>query len=173
MKRRPTLELRNMIEGERFVGRVSPLPPPPSGASLREWFAGLAINNPVLMTGIEPDSRVSEAVRIADELMKALATTPLPARESMTGLSDEVMTQWANDISEKERRTRVTAPALRRAKGPRTKTRTGVLPPPLSIADTARRASDSFVKVNEILRDAKPTRPAPPSCRYSIIDETK
>jgi hypothetical protein len=55
MRRRPTVELRHIIEHERLF--TSP-PPAPADFTLHEWFAGLAMGNAELMRGIEPDACV-------------------------------------------------------------------------------------------------------------------
>jgi len=54
-------------------GLIESPPPAPSSATLREWFAGLALANPVLMNHVPSEKRASEAVRFADELLHALA----------------------------------------------------------------------------------------------------
>ncbi len=59
-------------------------PPPPSGTSVREWFAGLALMNPTLMSGLSPCERAVEAVRLADELVRALVAPRTPSQESMS-----------------------------------------------------------------------------------------
>jgi|SRR5581483_59161 len=64
-------------------------PPPPAGTTVREWFAGLALMNPALMRDLNPAERVTEAIRLADELVRALAVPRTPSQESMAAPSTE------------------------------------------------------------------------------------
>lgn len=114
-------------------------PPAPSGTTLREWFAGLAMGNPELMRDIAPEARIPEALRVADQLISALMTPRAPSQESMAAPSEEEMQQWDEAVAEaketKERQTRATMPELKR-KPSRTKTLVGVAlpanaPPPV------------------------------------------
>ena len=67
------------MELRAIRGQLLESPPPaPSGASIREWFAGLALSNPELMRDIAPEDRVAEAVRLADELIGGLASPKVP-----------------------------------------------------------------------------------------------
>jgi hypothetical protein len=115
MKRRPTVELKAMIRRENTF--ASP-PPPPANITLREWFAGLAISNSKLMDEIEPSCRAAEAIRIADELIGALATAKLPSKESMAPPSTSDMISWddhvKNETSKKVNNDRPTIPGFKR-----------------------------------------------------------
>lgn len=97
-------------------------PPAPSGTSIREWFAGLAMMNPVLMAGVPAVERAAEAVRLADQLIAALAAPRMPSPESLKPPPREDMANWERQLSEansqKERQARVTCPAIRKAKVP-------------------------------------------------------
>lgn len=152
IRRRPTVELRSIIERERLF--VSP-PPAPPGTSLREWFAGLALGNPSLMDGIEPACRVAEALRIADELLGALSSPRVPSQESMAAPSAEEMQRWDDHVAQenelRERQGRATIPELR-SRPSRTKTLTGVAippnPPPGFTPVGQRSSSPPTVKVD-------------------------
>lgn len=126
-RRRPTVELQAIIMREKVF--ASP-PPAPAGTSLREWFAGLALGNSEIMRDVEPASRIMEALRVADELIKALGQARLPSKESMEPPTEEQMQKWDEAIAEaketKERQTRATMPELRAKRPNRTKTLAGV-----------------------------------------------
>lgn len=96
MKRTKSMEFKAI----RQQLQESP-PPAPSGTTIREWFAGLALMNPVLMTGVEPADRATEAVRLADELVKALEVPRIPSRESMAPPSAEELERWGRDLRAK------------------------------------------------------------------------
>ena len=97
-------------------------PPPPSGTTIREWFAGLALMNQVLMRDIEPAQRVNEAIRLADELMSALAAPRVPAPGSLDVPvdADDLVRSWngmADTVTtsrKKDEQDRVTRPELKR-----------------------------------------------------------
>src|SRR5579864_6062291 len=126
-KRTRSMELRAIRTGMD----ESP-PPPPAGASVREWFAGLALMNPALMQDLSPVERAAEAVRLADELIKALACPRVPSQESMAAPSEAEMVEWdkkvADDNEAKARRGRETQPDIKRRK-PTAAYAFGVLPP--------------------------------------------
>lgn len=111
------MEMRAIISRERVF--ASP-PPAPAGTTLREWFAGLALGNPELMTGIDPAGRIAESLRIADELIVALAARKSPSKESMAAPSEEEMQRWDEHVAEekstKERQSRATMPDLKKRK---------------------------------------------------------
>lgn len=125
MKSRPSIQLKSIME--HIKAAQSP-PPAPANTSLREWFTGLVVANPVIMNGIAPENRVAEAIRIADDLMKALAAPRAPSLESMAAPSEEEMQHWDAVV---ETRTRETVPSV---KSSRKKTLVGVAiptnPPP-------------------------------------------
>ena len=77
VKRTVSMEIRAI----RNMLNESP-PPPPSGTTLREWFAGLALATE-LMKELPVELRAREAVRLADELITALAVPRIPTQESM------------------------------------------------------------------------------------------
>lgn len=147
MNRRPTVELQAIISRERVF--VSP-PPAPSGTSLREWFAGLAMSNPELMRDIAPEARIQEALRVADQLIGALMTPRTPSVESMAAPTEEEMQRWDDAVAEanvtKERQTRATMPEMKARKPSRTKTLIGVAlpsnapPPPVASIHAPMRA---------------------------------
>jgi len=133
-------------------------PPPPHGTTVREWFTGLALMNPELMRGLTPEERVNEAIRLADDLIKALAAPRHPSQESMTvPTTEEGLTQSWNNMADamkqadaKERRERVTAAPKRRATQAYGFKATIPPPPHPTVADTAaqhfRRASDHLLQ---------------------------
>jgi len=165
MKRRRTTELQAIVDHERI------LVPPPSmvGTSLREWFAGLAIGNAALMDGIDDDYKIIEAIRIADELVKALAAPKTPTLESMAAPTEEEMKVWdeatAIKNDEKVRQSRATIPELRanRVQPPRSVTLTGVAvpsnPPPGYQPVDSQRAADRVPSI------------PPPSIKSSRLDQ--
>jgi hypothetical protein len=137
-KRTKTMELRAIRQQ-----MVESPPPPPAGATVREWFAGLALMNPELMRGLSMEERVTEAMRIADELANALAMPKAPTLESMAEPSASELEAWEKDITAKreieQRRGRDTAPQgiKRPAFAPRYS-----LPPPAKASVHFKRASD-------------------------------
>lgn len=100
-----------MTQGAKFVDlnevrrqlNASP-PPPPAGTSVREWFAGLALLNPTLMEGIPPELRPAEAVRLSDQMVKALATPRAPNLDSMKAPSDEELQMWEQKLVDQKER---------------------------------------------------------------------
>lgn len=132
-------------------------PPPPAGATVREWFAGLALMNPALMEGLGPHARAVEAVRLADELIKALAAPRVPSQESMAAPTEVEMEQWdahvASERETKERRERATNPDIKPAKRTRTAAyqfgeRVSIPPPPAcpTAKEHFKRASDHLLQ---------------------------
>jgi len=73
-------------------------PPAPAATSLREWFAGLALANPVLMNKIPVAERVKEAVRLADELSLALAAPRVVNVDSLNFPTSIELASWERDI---------------------------------------------------------------------------
>lgn len=73
-------------------------PPPATGISMRQWFAGLAIANPVLMKDIPESQRITEAVRLADELILALVPARVPTRNSMRAPTRRELRAWEKKI---------------------------------------------------------------------------
>lgn len=138
-----SLELRAIRE------QMHALPPPaPAGTTIREWFAGLALGNPILMNGHEPDRRIAEAVRIADELVCALAAPRVPTMQSMRGPSDEELREWDAKVNEdnitKERMARETVVEARNVPGRSASRRStlqfnAILPAPLSVAPSPQQ----------------------------------
>lgn len=107
-------------------------PPAPAGTSLREWFAGLALANPELMKDLAPAARAREAVRLADDLALALATSKVPSQESLAAPSEEAMVAW-DAVIENQRKDTVPPGRLMASKA-RRETKafgTGILPPTL------------------------------------------
>ncbi len=84
------------IRAIRNILNESP-PPPPAGTTLREWFAGLALTTE-LMKDIPAELRVREAVRLADELIKALAAPRVPSQESMAAPTQADMEAWDSEV---------------------------------------------------------------------------
>ncbi len=138
-------------------------PPAPHGTTVREWFAGLAMMNPTLMKDISPDRYADEAVRLADELIKALVAPRVPTLESMRAPSDEEMVVWEQKVDDdkvkSERMSRVTTcPGIRRVTPPSsakgkvpsrkpTMKFNGVLPPPLTVPPTPQQVISSRPKL--------------------------
>lgn len=123
-------------------------PPPPSNANIRDWFAGLALANPELMKDVPTELKAKEAVRLADEMMLALASPRVPTVESMRAPTPKEMHDWeAHVSSQRDLRTKDTCPrGLRHPTLP---------PPPLNIS--VRRSPPpintrySSIKGNDIL----------------------
>lgn len=156
IKRTMSMELRAI----RAQMNESP-PPPPAGASVREWFAGLALMNPELMKDMNPVERAVEAVRLADELIRALAAPRMPSKESLAAPTEAEMAEWdkkvADDNEAKSRRSRATQPDIKGRK----KTAAyefGMLPPPNSTPPSepppATVAGAHFRRASEQLRQA-------------------
>lgn len=61
---------------------ISP-PPPPSVATVREWFVGIVLSNPELMRSISEKDRIAESIRIADEMVRALGEAKLPTPDTL------------------------------------------------------------------------------------------
>ena len=100
MIRTKTMELRAIRE--RMY--ESP-PPPPNGTTVREWFAGLALASPELMKDVPMHERAAEAVRLADDLVKALAAPRMPSKESMAPPTEEAMALWDKKIEDQTQAT--------------------------------------------------------------------
>jgi hypothetical protein len=109
VKRTRSMELRAMRQG-----LVESPPPPPPNATVREWFAGLALANPELMKGIPQSLRPMEALRLADELILAMQAPKVPSLESMAAPSEEEMVAWDKQVASenqvKDMRSRPTNP---------------------------------------------------------------
>ncbi len=101
MERRSTVEMKALIQKQQGAFPTPP-PPAPAGTSLREWFAGLAIANVELMKDIDRDRYGEEALRIADQLIFALATPRQPSVASMAALSEEQMKEWDIALANKK-----------------------------------------------------------------------
>jgi len=135
-------------------------PPPPPGMATREWFAGLALMNAELMRAVPATMRVAEAVRLADELMAALAVPRLPSQESMAAPSETDMGAWDQHVTDKREKTtpatRDTQPAVpRQLHGASTRP-----------TDHFRRASDDLAAAR-----AESTRSNRPGRYSSLGDE--
>lgn len=172
MVRRPTVELKAIIMRERVF--ASP-PPAPAGTTLREWFAGLAMGNPEIMKDIEPEARILEALRVADELIKALSSPRSPTLESMAAPSEEEMQAWDEAVAEaketKERQSRATIPELKAKRPGRTKTLMGVaIDPNAQSQSPARNAYQMQPRAGSI----PPPKPLParePGLgRYTVVN---
>lgn len=147
---------------------VSP-PPPPTGISMREWFAGLALGNPELMKDVPAASRVATAVRIADELMKTLATSKVPSRESLEPPTEKQLEVWEEKIKVDSQRTvsqrKETIPAFRRPVTPSSQSAD-------DIKALVKSASQSFKAAVDIMTGETPepeddTQRSPST--YSIV----
>jgi hypothetical protein len=125
-KKTPSIELKAIMRRERSVD----IPPPPSGATLREWFTGLVITNDTLMRDIDPKHRVVEAVRIAGELVSALNVQRMPSRESMAPVSEKEMQAWDEKLARENNQKRVTLPSFSRTKRTTTKAGLATIVPP-------------------------------------------
>src|SRR5579863_2075313 len=133
-------------------------PPPPSGATVREWFAGLALMNPELMKGLTSTEQVAEAVRLADELIRALRPALPPSADALSvPQGEEELTRSWNDMAtamkaadKKEKQDRVTAPdrpAIRRETAAYDFRHATIPPPPVTQPTIHfRRASDMLAK---------------------------
>jgi hypothetical protein len=165
-KRTMSMELR------AIRASVDESPPPPSaGMSVREWFAGLAMMNPELMRDLAPGERAGEAVRLADELIRALATPGLPSQESLAAPTEAVMAEWdkkiADDNDVRARRGRETQPAGKNVRKQTARYDLGMLPPPLTSSPELPHvdATTHFRRASDHLRQASmpPVAPATPT----------
>lgn len=157
--RRPSVEIASLGEG-----RLNNAPAPPADITMRQWFAGLALGNPELMKGVPQGKRVSEALRLADEMTLALKTK-VPTVESMAAPTEVEMQHWDQQV---ESRGRPTMPARARAL---------MLPPP----NVERRPPPSspgkysWTEINLQPKNSPPpstARTLPPGAgEYSIKDE--
>ena len=137
------MELRAIRE------QMNALPPPaPAGSTIREWFAGLALGNPTLMQGLSADQWVAEALRLADELVSALAAPKVPTLQSMRAPTEKELLEWDAHHSEsnlkKEHMAKETVidakVAARQALSRRSTLQfDAVLPAPLSVAPTPQQ----------------------------------
>lgn len=147
---------RHSVELKSLANRD--YPPPPAGASLREWFAGLVLGNPDLMRDVSPTNRASEAVRLADELIQALSAPRSPSRESMQPPSPAQMETWdAAAQEESVVRSRATVPRMRPVRSP--------TPPPVR-----RATGEHFAAATQILRSVDSPLPPKPCGGYSVIN---
>lgn len=96
-----------------YVQAMLEMLPPPSTATVREWFVGLALANERLMANFDASQRVSEAIRIADELVKALAPTKLPSQRTMQAPTPDELKHWEERI---RHQSRPTVPVMRKVK---------------------------------------------------------
>jgi hypothetical protein len=154
MKPTKTMELR------AIRAKMNEAPPPaPAGASMREWFAGLAFASN-LMDDVEPGLRAREAVRLADELVVALRASRVPTHESLAAPTPEEMAEWDEKVASK----RVTADLRNRETIPqgRLAAKTSILPPPMP--------SSSNFPLQRPLTPIRFSRPLIPS-GYSITDD--
>jgi hypothetical protein len=155
------------IQAIRRSMQESP-PPPPTGANMREWFAGLALSNAELMRDVSPAARAAEAVRLADELMAALAMPRVPAADSFNEPGEQEMANWEQKIESRNQPTArpgaVTAPR-------------NTLPPPspglVEANNCFRSATGSLRRASE---RAVPKTAAPrallANTRYSSLDSS-
>lgn len=153
-KRTVTMELRAI----RQQMLESP-PPPPSGAGIREWFAGLALMNPELMKIVAPEARAVEAVRLADELISALAVAPMPSAASVANPSETELAAWSKALSDKksvtEAQQAATVPppkALKRSPSRGDFSRS-MLPPPMHADEPS--AVDHFRTATNVLKQSE------------------
>lgn len=140
VRRTKTMELR-AIRAQMSES----IPPAPSGTTIREWFAGLAMSNSELMKEIPVELRAREAVRLADELVAALAPPSLPSPESMKGeFGDELETDFTNKGKEMMRhyKTNPEVPIARIKKLLLKTPRFSTLPPPLTSGRYSSVAGD-------------------------------
>lgn len=109
---------------DKLVNDMRETPPPPATTGLKEWFAGLALGNPEIMRDVPPEKRVEEAVRLASELISALAQPRTPSTDVFKVPTVTELTTWSEKI---EHRTRATVPEMPAVKH---KHRSSMLPPP-------------------------------------------
>lgn len=138
---------------------------------MREWFAGLALGNPELMKDVPASSRVATAVKIADELMKTLATSKVPSRESLEPPTEKQLEVWEEKIKQDSQRTvsqrKETIPSFRRPN----------VPPSTQSSDEikslVKRASQSFQAAVDIMKGGETPEPDDTTQRsastYSIV----
>lgn len=154
-------------------------PPPPVGASMREWFVGLALMNPALMTEVPLHLRAIEAVKLADELLAALAAPRTPSLESLKPPTENELEKWSEHVTKvneknafSRRDTRPAAPisARQRANNPLKETQQSTkFPEP---AASSRRPTDRFGDVLPLPVGASamppPAPPPPPDSLPSL-----
>ena len=162
------------MELRAIRAHLDALPPPPAaGTSIREWFVGIALSNPELMAGVPPEERVAEAVRLADDLVRALNAPRVPSRESMSAPTEPEMRAWDGRVAEqlaakaaeaekKVPQDRPTQPAVPAARHPT---------PAQQAAVHFRRASDHLWKGRADLSPPTPTRAIVAGAgRYSSVE---
>ncbi len=112
------------LKGTIDAVRRKETPPPPSAASLRDWFAGIALSNPELMKDLGPEDRVKVAVETAERMMAALSVPRPPSNTKITVVDNPVEPTLVTMAANAERRERDTVPGIRAAK------RNSIIPPP-------------------------------------------
>lgn len=112
-------ELNNAIEEMKRPET----PPPPSTASLRDWFVGIALANTEIMKNVPPENVAKVAMKIADDLMTALMSPRTPSGTTLKVRDGEPAIELPLAAIEAKRE-RVTMPEIRAAR------RSSILPPP-------------------------------------------
>lgn len=140
-------------------------PPPPSRATMREWFAGLALMNAELMQGVAPDQRGAEAVCIADQLIAALEAPRTPSSDSVAAPTNDALEQMR--IRNDQLQAAIDAHRRVTSRGG------SVAPPPLPTFPAVNPATACFRRASQHLQQQAPT-PRPPSSagRYSIVPDS-
>lgn len=91
-----------LVKGYRYVCYTqidkAMMPPPMTGLTLRQWFAGLALVNPEFMKNVPESERAAEAVKFADQLISALDVPRVPTLESMAPPSNEELSTWEKKV---------------------------------------------------------------------------
>ena len=149
---------RSTIEMRAIATRFQEQAPPPAGAGLREWFAGLALANVEMMKDVPHTERPVEAVRLADELISALAKPRIPTLESMKAPTTEELVAWENSNREKEekkaRMSRATMPEL-----PAIRARNSARPPATVVDDFGSIATTAIDHFKAATRQLKVQTP--------------
>jgi len=135
---------------------------------LREWFAGLAIGNVELMRGVDPEHRALVALKVADQLINALAAPRRLSPTSLMSPSDDDMKRWDASLAEiraaQDRQARDTLPSAKRVQSSTKKTILGVAAPsnpPVGYVPTPSATPmtrDTVPAVKKVIVNTSPSR---------------
>lgn len=150
-----TFDLQKAVEAMRS----RETPPPPSGAGLREWFAGIALSNSELMKDIAPEARAEAAAKIADDLIRALSA-PRPPSNTEIKLTERSTVQMPS-----VRQDRVTQPDIRPAR------LASIVPPPVTQESNLPPFGD--IGLESKLPGVLTPKPNLDAGRYSIVPDEK
>lgn len=150
-------ELNNAIEEMKRPET----PPPPSTASLRDWFVGIALANTEIMKNVPPENVVKVAMKIADDLMSALMSPRTPSGSALKIKGVEAPVDVQRDIQEDVKRDRATMPEMR---VPR---RNSILPPPA--IEVHSMPTFGSIELDTMAPPVSAPKPHVEAGRYSIV----